>query len=75
MYYWTHTETPVNKQAADIGKLAPSWPPNNTEQDEIQQQHGLKYTEAGTMLDTYYSFFLYFIISQELTKVPWVEHN
>ncbi|OWF42617.1 Formin-2 [Mizuhopecten yessoensis] len=43
MYYWTHTEHPVTKQNADIGKLTPMWPPNLSDQDN---QHGLKYTEA-----------------------------
>ncbi|XP_060070537.1 protein cappuccino-like [Ylistrum balloti] len=43
MYYWTHTENPVAKQNADIGKLTPMWPPNLPNQDS---QHGLKYTEA-----------------------------
>lgn len=44
MYYWTHTENPVSRQNADIGKLTPMWPPNLTDQEN---QHGLKYTEAG----------------------------
>jgi len=44
MYYWTHTENPVSKQNADIGKLPPMWPPTQADGEE---HHGLKYTEAG----------------------------